>query len=411
MEVKRDPGSEPFYRWVIVAASAVMLAVSMGMMVNGFSVFFIPLNEEFGWQRGSVSLINFFGLLGLALGGIVMGRIADHTSTRRVCLIGSIVLGLCIVGASRAGALWQFYLLFFLGGFLGAGSLFAPLVANVGNWFKSGAGLALGIVSAGQALGQGGVPYVIAVLIGAVGWRGALTTVGMATLIGLILLAMMIRQPPRSAPAAMSGNTATEDELSVLLPPNAVVTWLGMAVLFCCICMSVPLMHLVPLIQDRGLPLEDAGSVIFLMLTVAIIGRIAFGKLADMIGAIRTYWIASCWQTLLVFGFLQIETLDGFYIFAVVYGFGYGGVMTGLLVCVRVLTPFSRRASALGLVILFAWLGHGIGGYQGGFFFDLIGDYTLSYANAALAGIVNLIIVGLLYVTVTRRRSALAFAD
>jgi len=54
--LKGEP--EPIYRWVIVAASA-MLAISMGLMVNGISVFLIPLNEEFGWQRGSVSLINF----------------------------------------------------------------------------------------------------------------------------------------------------------------------------------------------------------------------------------------------------------------------------------------------------------------------------------------------------------------
>ncbi len=411
MTAHGDSDFEPVYRWVIVAASAVMLAVSMGMMINGFSMFFIPLNEEFGWQRGSVALINLSGLLGLAGGGIVMGRIADRTSTRQVCLVGSIVLGLCILGASRAEALWQFYLLFFLGGFLGAGSLFAPLIANVGNWFKSGAGLALGIASAGQALGQGGIPYGIAVLIGAVGWRGALEAMGVVTLIGLVLLASLIRQPPQRTPAARPGDTAAEDELSTLIPTNVVVIWLGIGVLFCCICMSVPLMHLVPMVQDRGFSLEEAGSVIFLMLAVAILGRIAFGKLADMIGAVRAYWIASCWQTLLVLGFVQIDTLNGFYIFAAIYGFGYAGVMTGILVCVRVLTPFARRASALGIVMVFAWLGHGVGGYQGGLFFDLTGGYTVTYANAALAGVINLIIVGSLYVTITRRRSALVFAD
>ena len=44
------------YRWVIVVASAVMLAIAMGMMVNGVLVFFTPLYEEFGWQRREVSL-------------------------------------------------------------------------------------------------------------------------------------------------------------------------------------------------------------------------------------------------------------------------------------------------------------------------------------------------------------------
>ena len=75
MATENNIQSELKYRWVIVAASAVKLAVSMGMMVNGFSVFFIPLNVEFGWQRGAVALINFSGLVGLALGGILMGQI------------------------------------------------------------------------------------------------------------------------------------------------------------------------------------------------------------------------------------------------------------------------------------------------------------------------------------------------
>jgi len=59
-----------------------MLAIAMGVMVNGFSVFVVPLSTEFGWQRGSISLINVAGLIGLAVGGIVMGRIADRTTTR-----------------------------------------------------------------------------------------------------------------------------------------------------------------------------------------------------------------------------------------------------------------------------------------------------------------------------------------
>ena len=131
---------EPAYCWVIVVASAIMLAISMGMMVNGISVFFTPLNEEFGWQRGTVSLIDFSGLMGLAVGGIIMGRLADRTTTRRVTMTGAIVLGLSIVGASQAQAIWQFYALFFVRGFLGAGALFAPLSPMWGTGLKPGPG-------------------------------------------------------------------------------------------------------------------------------------------------------------------------------------------------------------------------------------------------------------------------------
>ncbi|MEZ7815738.1 MAG: MFS transporter, partial [Burkholderiaceae bacterium] len=399
MSLIRGVTPVPAYRWVIVSASALMLALSMGMIVNGTSVFFTPLFEEFGWQRGAVSLINTSGLVGLAIGGIFMGRIADKAPIRWVVLFGATVIGLCMLGASQADVLWQFYLLFFIAGFLGASALFVPLIANVGNWFKTGAGLALGIASAGQALGQGGMPYVLALLIGALGWRDALMSVGITMLVLLISLAMLIKQPPKISTGLDAGstdNSLIDGADTTLIPPNTLAVWLGAAAILCCICMSVPLMHLVPLMQDRGLSLEDAGSVLLVMLTVAIVGRIVFGKLADMIGAIRTYWIASCWQTVLVFFFLQVDTLQGYYIFAIIYGFGYAGVMTGILISARVLTPASKRASVLGIVLFFAYLGHGIGGYQGGYFFDLTGNYTLTYANAAMAGILNLILVGAL---------------
>jgi predicted MFS family arabinose efflux permease len=147
------------------------------------------------------------------------------------------------------------------------------------------------------------------------------------------------------------------------------------------------------------------------MLTVAIAGRIAFGKLADVIGAIPAYLTASFWQTVLVFGFTQFQSLNAFHIFAVIYGFGYAGVMTGVLICVRTLTPVSKRAFALGIVMVFAWLGHAIGGYQGGYFFDVTGNYTTSYMNAALAGMINLIIVGSLYFTIERRKPTGALAS
>jgi hypothetical protein len=57
----------------------------------------------------------------------------------------------------------------------------------------------------------------------------------------------------------------------------------------------------------------------------------------------------------------------------------------------------------MGVIVAFAYLGHGLGGWQGAYFFDLTGGYTWTYANAAFIGIANLIIVSSLWVTIRYR--------
>ena len=224
---------------------------------------------------------------------------------------------------------------------------------------------------------------------------------GTITLIALLPLALVLRNAPIT-----STNTSLANETPSGLPNSVITGWISIAVVFCCTCMAVPLMHLVPLIQGQGYSSPEAGSVLFTMLMVAILGRIAFGKLADMFGAIPAYLIASAWQTLLVFGFTYMSSLDSYYLYAAVYGFGYAGVMTGVLITARNLTAPARRASSMGVILAFAYLGHGLGGWQGGYFFDLTGDYSWTYAIAAIAGVINLVIVGALWLAVNRRPGA-----
>jgi MFS family permease len=394
--------AEPAYRWVIVFAAAAMLGISMGFLVNGLSIFFLPLEAEFSAPRADVALINTIGLVGIALGGIIVGTIADRTDIRKIAIVAALVIGGTTIAAAWATTLWQLYVLFFLAGLFGGGALFAPLIAVVGSWFRTGAGLAIGIASAGQGLGQGGVPFGAAFLIESLGWRGAMATLGIITLATLLLLALLMRQPPATAA------TSAAAEPAPALPTGLVVVAMSVAVLGCCAGMSVPLMHLVPLIQGRGIAAPDAGSVLLTLMIAAICGRVAFGQLADMIGAIPAYMTAVAWQTVLVFGFTQFVSLDAFYIYAPVYGFGYGGVMTGVLTTTRMLTPATRRASATGIVLAFAWLGHGLGGWQGGLFYDLTQSYGVSFANAAFAGMANLAIVGSILLVLRRRERALA---
>ncbi|WP_372605616.1 MFS transporter, partial [Actibacterium sp.] len=286
-EIEQHP-----YRWVIVIAAALILALSMGAIVNGMSAYIVPLQDSYGWARADISLINVSGIVGLAFGGVLTGALADKFGTRPVVLIGGLAMGLSYLGASYATALWQFYVLMFIAGFFGAAAISPPLLAAVGSWFPKGAGLAIGIAAAGQALGQGGVPFASSLLIQSVGTAKALTVTGVAMLLLLVPLALVLRQPPKSVLAA---GTRAADQSGGFQKFSVFVPTMSLATFLCCTCMSIPLMHLVPLIQDKGFAADQAGRVIFVMLMVAITGRVAFGKFADIIGPLRSYMTATAW--------------------------------------------------------------------------------------------------------------------
>lgn len=392
---------EPRFRWIVAFSAALILAIAMGTLVNGMSAFLVPLEEAFGWSRAETSAINSFGLIGIAIGGVLMGVLADNLATRTICLVGAVAMCLALLTSAYATTLWQFYTLFFIAGALGGGAFFAPVIALVGGWFRTGAGLAIGIASAGQAVGQGLVPYGSGYLIETVGWQGALTYLGVICALTLGPLSFVMIDPPKQY-----DTVAKQGNEGVALSPRLVLPALSVAVLGCCAGMAVPLIHLVPLIQIVCGVGAEAGGPLLLMLVTAVAGRIFFGRLADAIGPLRAWMLATAWQTALMFGFMLLGSLQAFWIFAVLYGFGYGGVMTGVLVSVRALTPQSRRASATGIVLAFAWLGHAAGGWQGGLTYDITGAYFWAFANATVFGLVNLAIIGTIYVLL-RRRTAL----
>lgn len=394
----------PSGNWSIVATSALILAVIMGQLVNGLSSFFTPLEAELGWSRADIALINTSGLVGLAFGGICMGVLADRFGVRRVALSGVLVSAASLIVASQADHLWQFYAIFLIAGAFGGGAVFGPLIELVGRWFTTGAGLALGLVAAGQAVGQGAAPMMNVMLIEAFGWRMALLTYGIGIAVILLPLTLLLKTPPEKI-TTTQGTAATPAMVS-----GGIILMMSAAVFFCCTLMSVPLMHLLPLIEACGISAPQAGSAVMVMMLAAIVGRVAFGRLADIIGPVQAWFVASLWQTSLVFVFAGIGSLPLFLLFAPIYGFGYAGVMTTILASLKELMPVAHRSSTTGIVLAFAWIGHGFGGYAGGALFDWSLDYTATFGFAALAGAVNLVIVGSLWWIISGPRPVAALA-
>jgi predicted MFS family arabinose efflux permease len=121
------------------------------------------------------------------------------------------------------------------------------------------------------------------------------------------------------------------------------------------------------------------------------------GTLADRIGNLRAYIVVSFAQTVLALWFPYLHSAAGLYALAALFGLWYAGVMTALILCAREFAPPRYGGLSIGLVAFFGWVGMALGAWQGGLFFDVDGDYFQSFLNSSIAGVVNLMLLGLLY--------------
>ena len=395
----RDPG----YAWVMVACVFILSALSFGTLAS-ISVFLKPLALEFGWSRGQTSLSYTVISFSSAVFGVFWGYIADKYGTRWFGIVAAIMMSLSLFLLSKQTNIYHFYGFYFLFGALGNAMVTSPLFANVGFWFRNNPGLALGITAAGGAVGQGLIPYISGIIIETDGWRAAYYFMAIIYLAIAIPAALFIRESPWREQA----RTSTEEEpRDFPLSEKEAITWLCSAVIFCCICMSVPIVHLVPLLTDAEFTIEFATSVLMVLMFCGAFGRILGGKLGDMIGALPAYMLMSLGQTVSVIWFPYVTNPIGLYLLAAFFGFTYSGVMSSILVTTRMVVSakFAGRANSLGS--FFGWTGMGMGGFFGGYFFDLYGDYFWSFAFASLMGAVNLLILLRFLARINNRKVAI----
>lgn len=397
LETDRDPT----YGWVMVFVVFVLSALSFGAL-GAISVFLKPLSMEFGWGRAEISLGYTAIAFSSALFGVLWGYMADRYGSRWFGVVGSLMMALSLFLLSGLTNLFQFYVFYFMFGAFGNALVTTPLFANVGFWFRLNPGLALGITAAGGAIGQGIVPYLAGLVITNYGWQTAYLSMAVGYLAIAFPISFLVRESPRRVQARLAPQNETRH---FPLSEKEVVIWISIAVFFCCNCMSVAIVHLVPMLTDDGRSLESATSVLMALMLAGGVGRVFGGKLGDMIGSLPTYIIMSMGQSLSVFWFPYADSSLGLYLLALFFGFTYSGVMSSILVCVRMMVSAGFSARAMSLTSFFGWSGMGLGGFFAGLFYDINGDYYWSFAFAGIMGIINLIVLAMFYVRIKARTS------
>ena len=149
-----------------------------------------------------------------------------------------------------------------------------PAVRERRFWFTHKPGLALGITASGGAVGQAVVPYLCAVSLELYGWQTTYMLSAACYLALALPVALLIRESPGREQARLQ---LVDEERTFPLSEREVIIWISVAIIFCCTCMSVPIVHLVPLLTDSGFSLDQATTVLMVLMFSGALGRILGG--------------------------------------------------------------------------------------------------------------------------------------
>ena len=396
--------------WIMVALASVITGMGFGALVS-VTVFLEPLEADFGWVRTNTSFAYMGGNIMAGMGGIFAGWLSDRYTTAPVILMGALSLGASFVLLALMQTLNEFYLIYWfaLGGF-GISAFLVPLINSIAFWFNKNRGLAISITFAGQTAGAGIIPYFSTLLMKTYTWRETYLILAIASWMILIPLCFLWRDPPGlvELKAQVRAHTLSKRGQPRVINPNILVAVLSLAILGCCVNMTIPLVHLVPLLRTYRFDPQQSASALSVLVVASVFGRIFFGKVMDKIGGTRTLLITSGMQTVSLFWFTQTSDLTMLYALAVFFGVGYAGVLPCYPVIINGLVPAHLTGRSVGIVFFMGYLAMGLGGWIGGILFDLTGDYVATYAVGVVTGVFNLLVILWLHLYVNRRQVRMA---
>jgi MFS family permease len=376
------------YRWVIVAAGALMTCVAIGAMFS-LAVFLEPMSTATGWSRAGISSAMTLNFLIMGLGAFGWGAFSDRFGTRIVVLSGAVLLGLALVLASRATSLLQFQLTYGILVGLAASAFFAPMIAAATAWFEGNRSLAVSLVSAGMGVAPMTISPFARWLISNCDWRMAMLTIGILAWSLLLPTALLVRRPPTPATSDARFGLATDgvgmSVAEALRSPQFLV--LGLTFFACCAAHSGPIFHMVSYAIFCGVPAMAAVSVYSVEGLAGLGGRLLLGVLADRLGAKPVLIAGLMVQAVAIGTYVFVSRLGEFYALALIFGTAYGGVMPLYAVLAREYFGQKIMGTVFGAATMLSSIGMAFGPLAGGWVFDTFDAYTWLFVGSSAIGI------------------------
>ncbi len=393
-----EPGGVESRRaWAVAAATLAILSVSYGAPLV-VVVALKPLAADLGVSRSAAALASSAAWLGVGVGGLLAGRIADRIGVRWTVAFGA-VMSASGLAVSASGGVWSVWLGHgLLLGALGIGAIYAPLVIHVSHWFDRRRGTALALISSGQFVAGAIWPSLLERGIASMGWRETMLAFGGFEALTILPLALFLLRaavpPPR--PASVAAPLGRRGVLPPGVSPRRTQAMLCAANFLCCVPMALPAVHLVAFCSDLGIAPAQGALMLSTLLGAAFVSRQFWGWLADRIGGLPTVLAGSICQATALAAFLATRDEAGLFAIAAFFGLGYSGIVPAYVMAIRELYPARQASWRVPIMLLFGTGGMAFGGWMGGAIYDQAGSYAPAFVAAVAFNLGNIAVVSTL---------------
>ena len=403
------------YSWiVIVILATVQIFASSISMAAGIMV--PPLNDangEFGWSLGTIGVViasyYFFG----AIYAPITGWLGDRYGSRWILFAASIMYLISMFLLSQVTEVWHFFVFFGLFLSLTQSLAMVPLMAAVSGWFRRRLGLGIGLLWGAGGIGTGIMAPLMGGLIDGFGWQGTFIVIGAVG--GGIMLCMVpfMRSKPADLgiqpygtrdtdpPAVLRDKTVERLRQKVFnqhtrrtkpfwnLP---LIHGLG------CAGHGVVLIYIIPLAFERGVfsSLASAGIIVSIISMVSVISRFVTPILAERYGTRRMMAMSLSIQAFTVLILFWANDPWVFYLFAVVFGLGFGGEWTGYLVINRQYYGDGPMGTIYGWQTTGALMGHAVATGLAGLIIYATGSFNIILVLSVGFSSVGVVVIALL---------------
>ena len=411
-------GNLPFgihYSWIIISILAtVQVFASSISMAAGIMV--PPLNDaegDFGWSLGTIGLVIASYYLFGAMYAPITGWLGDRYGSRRMLLAAATMYIVSMFLLSQVTAIWHFFVFFGILLSLTQSLAMVPLMAAVSGWFRRRLGVGVGLLWGAGGAGTAVMAPVIGGFIEAMGWQSTFMLIGAIGGGTMLCLVPFMRNKPadigiqpygaRPADAPMIVRDKTVDRLRQKVfnqhTRKPKPFWnLPLIHALGCAGHGTVLIYVIPMAIDRGAfsSLAQAGIILTIIALISVISRIVTPIMAEAYGTRKMMAASLSIQAITVFMLFWSHDAWSFYLFAAIFGIGFGGEWTGYLVINRQYYGEGPMGTVYGWQTTGALMGHAVATGLAGLVVYVTGSFNVVMAISVGFSSLGVVVIGML---------------